>query len=70
MSNSDEYMYYFRVRGVFGGYAGHPVVEAHSDAYYEVGAIGVVVWPDVAVHSEHTLVERVAGGHGRQPEQR
>ena len=47
----------FGVRGVMPDNAGDAVVESHADGYDKVGAVGVDVGADVAVHSEHAFEE-------------
>ena len=59
-----------RVGCIEGRIAGDAVVKAHADCHYHVGAVSVDVGPEVAVHAEHALHQRMVRGQSRQTEQR
>ena len=60
----DINMQHLGLRGIFRHLASHAVVEAHAYGYDQVGAVGVEVRANVAVHAHHAFVERMVGWHG------
>ena len=55
---------------VGGNVSGYPVIKAHAYGYEQVALIGQHVGAQVAVHAEHTLVERMIAGQGAEAEHR
>ena len=62
-------MDYTRLRSIMGHIAGHTVIETHTDGYEQIGTVGVDIGAYVAVHAEHTLIERMIRGYRRQAKQ-
>ena len=59
-----------RAEGVGLEIARHPVVEAHPERDEQVGLLDGGVHPVLAVHAHHPEIERVAGRHAADAEQR
>ena len=59
----------FSLRSIGRHVARHTVVEAHAHGYQHIALVGIDVRPQIAMHTQHALVQRMVGRQGRKSQQ-
>ncbi len=61
---------YFCLFGIGSEIASHTVVKTHADSNQDIAFIGIDIRSQVAVHTQHTLIQRMLRRQSRKTEQR